>query len=107
MIVGVDIFLGIFTPKSSLLAIIFLSSGSLLIKNFRLYRLFLAAKDMKVVVITNLELLRAVSALVIFDAIIIVLWQAAFPITAQLQVVDPYRPAYDYYAVPLPLSQSR
>lgn len=45
----------------------------------------------------------SVGVIVAIDVVILLIWQIGFPIVAELQVPDIYRPYYNYYLVLLSL----
>jgi len=71
--------------------------GSLLIKNWRIQRIFNAASSLKVTTITNFALLRAVGIILVVDLVILIIWHVAFTPTTELVVPNPYRPTLNYY----------
>lgn len=71
--------------------------GSLLAKNIRLFYIFKnAMKLRKVKPIENWQLLLMVIALMAVDAVVIIIWEAAFPIKAYRIAQTISKPAYDY-----------
>jgi len=71
--------------------------GSLLAKNVRLFYIFKnAMKLRKVKPIKNWQLIAMVLALCAIDAIVIIIWEAAFPLKSWRILVDPLKPANDY-----------
>jgi len=73
-------------------------TGSLLAKNWRLYRIFSSSINQmrQRKPINNLQLAIPVIVLCAIDAILIIIWEAVFHIVAEVIVVDPLRPALNY-----------
>jgi len=71
--------------------------GSLLIKNWRIQRIFKAASSLKKTSIPNTQLLRAIGLVMIVDVALLLVWHIAFTPTAVLNEPDPHRPSRNYY----------
>jgi len=70
--------------------------GALLVKNMRLAYIFYNAKKLKAVKVQNWQLLLAIFLLVAIDAVVIIIYEAAFPIKAWRIPVQIFKPVYDY-----------
>lgn len=71
--------------------------GALLVKNYKIQKIFHAAKRLKQTTIEDSSLFYATLSMLVFDVIVLAVWQIAFPIVVHLISPDPYRPALSYY----------
>uniref|UniRef100_A0A6B2L9N9 G-protein coupled receptors family 3 profile domain-containing protein n=1 Tax=Arcella intermedia TaxID=1963864 RepID=A0A6B2L9N9_9EUKA len=72
--------------------------GTLTLKTFRIKSIFVSSLTLKSVrALTDLEMLIPIGLLVLIDFILCITWSLVLPPQLQLEVIDIYRPAFNYY----------